>query len=550
MAKKNTVVGLDIGRSTAKAVWMEGRGTSFSVTRSESIRLPAAAADAPGVVASWLDSLDIKGVPCVLGLAGQKTMFQPFAMAASDPRSMEQAAEIELLKFNEMASENMIHGFSPIALGPDERRIMMAMAREAMVQEALDFGRNTGLKVVDIVPSPVALFAAVDAAASAREAAPWMVINIGGQSSEVVIGSPAGLLFARAFPSGGQAFTDAIARKNGQTYAQAENLKVTEGSLLPGAPTAAILTAAADPWLGELRACLSVFQSLYPGRTVQPTRIVLAGGGAELKGFREYVAQKLGTGTVKLEAIPGGSSANSQAALYAVAAGLAMAGLGVARKPISLLPPAARDALTFRRQQPFWVGAGLAAAAIVAINVGGGYYDSMRMASHLSAQKERLRACDALGYDIDITRARAEQVRAMSLPVKGLTRGSALLRDILSVVSDAKAPGDSISMVCDADSYFAGNTPAADPRQGMRDHRKKAGDATELKPRTGLERILIEGYTRTANLSTVKALINKLKTVPSVASADLINDDELVAGPRSEGPGGIRFMIDVRIAPP
>jgi Tfp pilus assembly PilM family ATPase len=545
MPGKNTVVGLDMGRYAVKAAWLELRAGSPVLTRCESVRLSSDHADNVVAISQWIENMGIKKFPCVLGLPGEKAMFQPMLLLPNDPRTLEQAASIEILKFNELASENMLYGYSPISLNQGERRLILAMARQAIVKETLDSARNMGLDVIDVVPSPIALFNALELCSGSHDE-PHLHINIGAVATELAIGSTAGLLFARAFPGGGQMFTDALAQSTKLSTGQAENLKTTEGSLSKNTDqTTQVLSKAADAWFAELQASLSVYQSLFPGRKTPPIRVVLAGGGAELRGFGEFISSKMNLETVRTEALPG-QARSENAGRFAVAAGLAICGLRSAPIQISLLPELARDQMNFRRKKPFWTASAIAATLVVAVSLAGGYYNYHRMEKHLSAQESSLKASQELVNEIEIARDRSEQMLKMTQPVGIFVRGAPLMREIITLVANSKAPGDSITMICDADSYFTKAAPVRTSKTSMRDRRRAASTATqEDKPDTGIERILIEGTTQTPDFSTVKDLIIKLKALDFVVSADLLNDDETVSGSRSDA-GGQRFVVDVK----
>ena len=160
---------------------------------------------------------------------------------------------------------------------------------------------------------------------------PFIYANIGGSGTELAVGAPhIGLMFARAFSSGGQTFTDALASANKVPRNRAEIDKIEHGCVttaesapsedehsrpqlalkssappvnLPstdGAMTSPLLRAA-DLWVSEIQSSLSVYRSLYTDPATRPARVVLTGGGALLAGFPEYISEKLEIEVVKPE---------------------------------------------------------------------------------------------------------------------------------------------------------------------------------------------------------------------------------------------------------
>ena len=547
MPKKKTVLGLDLGRYAVKAVWAEKRGRDTRVTRTELLRLPPDTVDRQAVIAPWAEKLGLGRYPCVLGVSGQQAMFQPLVLPAGDPRSLKQAADMEVVKFNEMASEQMVYAFSPIVMNPVERRLILAMARPTVLQQGLQTAREMGIDVVDLVPSPVAAFNAVWE--NGGDNGSTMVVNVGHAATDVAIGSQAGLLFSRSFAGGGGMFTDALAGDQDISLARADNVKLTSGSLQEGQPTAAALGRAADTWVSEVRSCLSVFESLYPDHKSRPQCALLVGGGSALPGLSERLAHDLSIEARCAESLLG-KRGSADAATFAVAAGLALAALDAQPVALSLLPPGVRDELTFRRQKPFWIAAAVTGALILAVSLVGGYRDFRRKAGRLSEQRASLRLRQRLVEGIEDVKLGSSSVESMAARVQRLLHGAPLMRDVITLIAESLSDGDGLAMICDAASYF----PEAAPLPAGRRRKRDGSSEDPPEEQSAFERLIIEGYTRTANLSTVKGLIAKLNASPFIASADLLSDDELVKAADSRAavafPGAQPFVIDVKVAMP
>jgi Tfp pilus assembly PilM family ATPase len=530
------------------------RGNHFAISQTESLRLPAGTTDHERLIAPWIEKMGFDRIPCVLGIPGPVCMFQPFLLEPADARTFEQAASIEVVQFSEMASETMTHGFAPFSLREGERRFLLSMSRSTLIEELLRRGRELGLDVVDVAPAPAAMFRSLDLSLGGHPD-PYLYLNVGHSGTDLCVGTSGGLMFARSFSSGGQMFTDALLRgRKDLTSAQAEALKVSRGSLRDG-EAAGLLTPAAEMWVSEIRTCLSVYQNVFPGPSMRPTRVVIAGQGAELQGFAEYVERRLEVAAVLANDLPGRIVKDGLGA-FAVAAGLAISGLGVGLPRISLLPASVRDELTFRGQKGFWVAAGIAAALILAVSLAGGFRDIRRKKEFLSEKKQSLEKRQAIADQIDYIKMGARYVRSMADPVSGLVRTGPLMRDLITVVCESVSSNDWITMVCDADSYFARDKPEAARRAaGMRDPRRARPLPVRQEVSTGrIERVMIEGYTSTPALTTIKDLIARISSQPYVKSADLLRDDELILDPdspeRKVYPEARGFVIDVALASP
>jgi Tfp pilus assembly PilM family ATPase len=552
MAVKGTQVGLDIGRYAAKAAWVRSRGNRFVVTRVESLRLPPDRQDNKAVIKSWIEKIGLPRAECVVGLSGQHAMFQPFTLAPGDQRTLEQAAGMEVLQFNEMASETMVYGYAPLELKPDERRMILAMARPMILDGLLELARTVGARAVDIVPGPVALFNAVMPCVEKVDA-PLLLVNIGATATEVAVGVSGGLMFGRAFGSGGQMFTDALARAAGLPGTHAEAAKTRDASLQDETPRGAALRSCADLWITEFRSCLSVYRSSYGAVDQMPRRMLLAGKGATLRGLPEYLASKLGIEVVPLaQAV--GPALGDDPAQFAVAVGLAVSGTEAATAPISLLPSPVRHELMFRRQKPFWVAAGVAAALVLGVSLVGGYRDTKRKEAVLETQRTSLKRRQQLVAELESVRKGTDYMISMSEPVNRLVRAGPLIRDLIATLAASIGERDWITTVCDADSYFSYQPPPEAAKMtpaGMRERRRQKAK-TPLKGEDIVRhrRVIIEGFTRNPDLTSVRSLIEAIRGQKFVESADLLSADLEKASAFETESGRFdagRFVIDVML---
>ncbi len=558
MVIRKQVLGLDIGRHTAKAVVVVAKGDRIEVVCAESLRLPDGALDRRALLARWIKEHDLTGAACIISLPGQQAMFHPLFLVPGDPRSIDQAASVEILKLRDMASENMAYDVAPFGGVQDGRRALIAMARPALIEEAMSWVRDLGLEILDVIPAPIALF---NALAPAHAAGPTLFAHIGASTTEIAIGSPDGLMFARAFAVGGHPFTEALAKIRQVQIPQAENAKVTGECSLNDADPAinAALKRVADLWLSEFQSCLAVFNSLFPKPVDRPRRLILSGGGALLTGLASYVAMKTGMEVVTDIRLPTEGKCLPPAP-WAIAAGLACAGVQPRKCEISFLPKSIHDEHAFRRQKPFWLAAGAAAALLLMVSVVGGYYDYKRMERHLGAQRASLERRQGLVSRIEMAQAQGNLIREMAAPVDSLLRIGPTIRDVLSLVAAAKHPDDWISLVCDGESYPFRNPSSTllSPAESAIPDRRRRRLATVSEAATNrssrLDHVIVEGYTPKSDFSTVQTLIDRLETSKLITAADLLSDDKLVQPEIVDDPGSDRrfkrFVIDVKVGPP
>jgi len=558
VARNKQILGLDIGRHTAKAVSVTAKGGKVEVLRVETLRLPANSFERKAILTRWIKEHDLTDARCVISYPGQQTMFQPMFLVPGDPRTLEQVGAMEILKLRDMASESMSYSIAPFGNNQGERRALMAMARPTLIEESMAWVWDLGLEILDILPAPVALY---NALAPAHGSELTLFAHIGSSSTEIAIGGPDGLMFGRAFAVGGLPFTEALAKIKQLQVPQAENLKVTGACVLddPDPVVNAALKRVADLWLSELQSCLAVFNSIFSKTEDRPKQLVLSGGGALLAGFSRYIALKTGMNVTTDIRLPTNGKCQPPS-IWAVAAGLACAGAQPRKCGISFLPKAVRDEQMFRREKPFWLAAGVTAALILMVSLTGGYFDFKRMEQHLNIQRASLEHRRELVARIETIQSQGNLIREMAVPVGNLLHIGPTARDILSSVAAAKHPNDWITLFCDGESYQSKSpsavlfTPAesglADPRRHLT---LAVAEAGTNKP-SRLEHVIIEGFTPTLDFSTVQSLIDHLEATKIIATADLLSDDKLVQPETIDGQASDRrikrFVIDVKVGHP
>jgi hypothetical protein len=136
--------------------------------------------------------------------------------------------------------------------------------------------------------------------------------------------------------------------------------------------------------------------------------------------------------------------------------------------------------------------------------------------------------------------------------VNRLVRAGPLMRDLVVTLADSIGDRDWISMVCDADSYFSYQPPPDAAKMtpaGMRERRRqKAKTPPKGEDIVRHRRVIVEGFTRNPDLTSVRTLIEAIRAQKFIESADLLSDDLEVAFEAESGRfDARRFVIDVML---
>ena len=580
MSRTKQIIAIDIGTRSVRAVWVQLHGTVPTVTRVEPFALPLDEDEPHNLISSWIDTLGISKQFCVVALPGSQAVFQSGRIMHSDPRTPEQIAAMDIAQFSEMAGDAMAHDVfafePPFEVGV--RRYIMSMARPSAISKAIQDASLNHIRPFDLIAAPVALHNAIETFADEHEE-PWCYVNIGHTQTEVAIGLKRGLLFARSIPVGGKLFTEAVTQATGLSPVQAEVRKHADCGLRETDACFENLRGMADRWISQFNACMGVYRSQFQDRKFTPTRLIISGGGAQLKGLKEYLASKLATPVISSAELPGvPESYRPYVGACDLAFGLAVTALRVGPTYLSLLPGDLKDEVIFRSKKPWWIVAAVLLTGSMALYSGTGVYLLSRDGAQLEEQRELLRRREQIDKRIQDLKSLEAQALTNSLPLTNLLMNGPLAREMLSLVSTTVDPNDWITLFCDEKIYnpkeqnvdTSASTPQAAVRnpfslfRTIRPAAAKTTAATDKKEPAAKKDLvdplksifIVEGYTPNPSLKSVREMIDRLKTSPDIARVDLRSDDQVLAPtgiPELEAekvPNFRRFVIEIEVKRP
>lgn len=578
MSRTKQMIAIDAGTRSVKAVWVHLRGSTPVITRAETFSLPMDADEPHKLISAWVESLGLSGRFCAVALPGAQAVFQGGRIMHNDPRTPEQVAAIDIAQFSEMAGDEMLHDVVAFEPGFEKgvRRYVMSMARPAAVNAALLESRLNHIRPADLIAAPVALYNAIESLAGPHDE-PWCYINIGHAQSEVAVGLNNGLLFARSIPVGGKLFTEAVAQATGLTQVQAEVRKHSDCGLNDSGACCEQLRAAADRWISQFNACMGVYRSQFQDRRLAVSRIVLTGGGSQLKGLKEYLAEKLATEIVLSTELQGVKERHNKfAPSYDIALGLAITAMRAGPAYLSLLPEELKDEVIFREKKPWWIAAAIFLTGTMAVYSATGVYLLKRDGRQLEEEREHLRRREQIDKRIHTVRAMCSQMLTNSAALNNLLLHGPLAREVLTLVASTVDPNDWITLFCDEKIYnpteqegdasaqtaqAAARTPFSLFRTIRPAPRPEATTAKEAPRKKELldpidSVFIVEGYTPNPSLKSVREMIDRLKTSPEIARVDLRSDDQVLAPtgiPELESeklPNFRRFVIEIEVKRP
>ncbi len=593
MAKNKTFVGLDFGTYSIKAVWASVGEGGVSFPRAEELQIPPETQDPVRFLTPWLEKQGLPKALCATALPGAQVVFQSVLLPPEDPRTPEEAAETESASFSEMAAESMEYGLSSTTQKDGSRRMLLGMVRPGIIGQGLDSAEMFGLRLCELAPSPVALYNGLVQNLLPGEGAA-LFVSIGHGSTDVAVGTAEGLLFSRTFAVGGKSFSDAVARSAKVSELQAERLKKTEGSLVPGTPQEGALRPVANLWISQLKSSISVYRGQFKDAGMEIRRVLLAGGGARLDGLDRLVSDELGLPVAIPEA---GSGLPVGGPAFATACGLALSAVERMACPLSLFPKSLKNEIVFREKKPWWIAAGIAAVLALGLFIVHAVRGISRERAEVAEETARIQLLQKINSSYEALRSAEEETRGLAAPVRKLLEGGPTAREVVRLIANSIHPDDWITLFCDEASYVPDEVllaekdkemskvksrfgagplriaaptvkkpaPAQPPKPIAKKGRKGAkgpetpAPAAKAKPAAPetFSAFIVEGYTPYLDLRTVRDLVNRLRESPLVHWADVLHDDKVLPAPilgdveiTESMVGGLsRFVLRIEVEP-
>lgn len=312
-----TIVGLDIGSSSIRAVEATVAKDRPTVTRFGHSALPAGAVVGGLVkddkaVSSALRELwaeqEFGTRNVLLGVTHPQVVVREVDVANLPPKELRQALPYLVKDALPLPVEEATLDFYPLedagADGEDGKRdtvhgLVIAAPKDAVIR-TVKAVEQAGLHVAQVDLSCFAVLRACAHLARDSEA----VVDLGSDATTVVIHTDGTPKIVRTIPRGGTEITELLASRLGISVADAELIKRRHGLRdLPAGSTqtaegvdlsesAAVVAEALRPLVTELRGSFTYFASANPSQRV--SRLALVGGASLLPGLTDQLTKDLG----------------------------------------------------------------------------------------------------------------------------------------------------------------------------------------------------------------------------------------------------------------
>lgn len=314
------IVGIDIGSASVRAVEVRNPDkASRTVLKAQELPLPEGTVSRGEVldvatVAQTIRRLWVMGrfgaKDVVLGMGGPRVLSRELSMPRAPIEQLRESLQFHVQDLLPVPVAEAILDFYPISegdgeAGPVVNGLLVAAVKEAVTANVAAVTK-AGLTATQVDLIPFALARALTPVGVSRglEA----IVSIGANSTNVVITQDGVPHFVRIVPSGGDDITRALSTRLSLPLLQAEQLKRSVGLDAAAAPAdqrqaVEIVYEVAGEQLTSIRNTLTFHLNSHPG--VALSRILISGGGAELRGIERALAEMTGIAVVHADPLAG-----------------------------------------------------------------------------------------------------------------------------------------------------------------------------------------------------------------------------------------------------
>lgn len=398
MARIST--GIDIGLRTAKLVRGAYKGNTFHVKDF------AVAELASGTIGEGWRGLDpgFKPTAARIGLTGRDVNIRYTRVPEVPDWQLRNLMRFEVEEIGDQSGAGVASDFNLLPHIPEiegEDVVLLAMARETLLEEHASGVAAIGGKLESFAPNAVALYNAYLRYGVVQDDT-VLIANIGHEHLDVVIARGPDLVFARNLSGGSRLFEDAIAQRFGVSPDKAAEIKERMATLEPGAKfsdpnqekASRAILGAAGQLLSLLQSAVLFCKTQVKISGLKVDRVLLCGGGAALAGLPQYLRAGMGVPVelfdpfrvVDVSALdPATADRLEEFKLESVVAlGLATMGSDPEAYDVEILPAALAKRRKFLGSTAFLIAAGVAALAFLG-------YDAYRTSSTLDDFSGRAR---------------------------------------------------------------------------------------------------------------------------------------------------------------
>lgn len=306
LRRNKSIVGLDIGSSSVKALEIAPRPGGFELLRLGVVPLPAEAivqgaflnsSAIVDAIKEAIASAGIKATHAAVAVSGHSVIVKKISLPAMTREELEESIRWEAEQYIPFDVNEVNLDFQILsgASAEGQMEVLLVAAKKDLIDDYTNVLTEAGLvpAVID-----VAAFAVENAWEANYDVSPdetVALVNVGAQSANITIVANGVPAFTRDVSTGGNQYTEEIQKALSIAFEEAERIKIGGTSpddaqeVVPQEVEAAIRTVN-DVVIGELVRSLDFFAATSADGRVG--RVLLCGGGSQVPGFDTTFAER------------------------------------------------------------------------------------------------------------------------------------------------------------------------------------------------------------------------------------------------------------------
>ena len=303
--RAKSLVGLDIGSSSVKAIELKPAGKGFRVSAIgvESVP-PDSIVDGAiidgGAVADAVRRLfankRFKAKDVVASLSGNSVIVKKITLPTMTEAELSESIYWEAEQYIpfDIQDVNLDYEILDSAAAEGQMEVLLVAAKKDKIADYTNVISQAGKAPVIVDVDVFALQNAFEANYGFEPSSVVAILNAGASAININILSGSQSVFTRDVSMGGNAFTEAVQKELNLPYESAEQLK--KGQDVDGATyedARAVLRAMTDNVLLEVEKTFDFFKATASSDRID--RIMLCGGASRVEGFAESLRERFGT---------------------------------------------------------------------------------------------------------------------------------------------------------------------------------------------------------------------------------------------------------------
>ena len=307
VAKKNQVIGLDIGSQSIKLVEINHDKKGKVLKNFGIIGLPPdviveGSIKEMEIVASAIKTLyrnlKVKNKNVATSISGYSVIVKKIEMSEREEADLEKSIHSEAEQYIPFDINEVNLDYDILRSGEEEEEkgkksaggkmeVMLVAAKKDVVDDYVSLLQLSGLNPSILDVDAFALQNAFEASTVEPEGC-YALINVGAEELGINAIKDGVSMFSRDSSYGGNQITEAIMSRFDLDFQEAEKVKLG-GEKLEKEKGALeeIFTSVISEWVQEIKRALDFLATSYPNESIQ--KIMLSGGSSRIPGFRKYL---------------------------------------------------------------------------------------------------------------------------------------------------------------------------------------------------------------------------------------------------------------------